>query len=224
MLRVERCSTAPTDKMPRPRKTRKQRVQVAHLKYAAVTSTTLNNYRKAVFNFFRWLDAHGAARPHSHAELDRQFGEYLNFLFTHDEPMYLGTNAMSGLKKLYPSCRKALEVSSQLLKNWSRTIIRERAIPLPFQFTKALAAVALRQGDEKFCVALLLGRIMEAVSRVNPLRRSEFRRRSVISLLVRFGSGPIVGVTSLRGCGVAWAVSHDSQVSLVYFVLRTWLR
>ena len=38
--------------MPRPRKTRKQRVQVAHLKYAAVTTKTLNNYRKAVFAFF----------------------------------------------------------------------------------------------------------------------------------------------------------------------------
>ena len=162
MLRVERCSTAPTDKMPRPRKTRKQRVQVAHLKYAAVTSTTLNNYRKAVFNFFRWLEAKGSARPRSHAELDYHLGEYLNHLFTHGEPMYLGTNAMSGLKKLYPSCRKTLEVSSQLLKNWGRTLVRDRAIPLPAQFTRALAAVAIRQGDEKFGVALLLGRFMDA--------------------------------------------------------------
>ena len=106
--------------MPRPRKTRKQRVQVAHLKYAAVTTKTLNNYRKAVFSFFRWLEAKGSARARSHVELDNQLGEYLNYLFTRDEPMYLGTNAMSGLKKLYPSCRRALEVSTQLLKNWGQ--------------------------------------------------------------------------------------------------------
>ena len=62
--------------MPRPRKTRKQRVQVAHLKYAAVTTKTLNNYRKAVFAFVRWLEAKGSARPRSRAEFDSQLGEY----------------------------------------------------------------------------------------------------------------------------------------------------
>ena len=47
-------------------------------------------------------------------------------------------------------------------KTGGRTVIRERAIPLPAQFTKALAAVAIRQGDEKIGVGLLLGGFMDA--------------------------------------------------------------
>lgn len=107
--------------------------------------------------------------------------------------MYLGANALSGLKKFYPSCRRSLEVSAHLLKNWSKTVIRERALPLPAEFTKALAAVAIRQGDEKFGIALLLGSPMDAFQKLL------FARLGTPTL--DFGSvrSAVVGVARLAG-------------------------
>ena len=71
--------------------------------------------------------------------------------------------------------------------------MRERAIPLPAQFTKALAAVAIRQGDEKIGVALLLGGFMDAcyLQKKTPPRSWQRRR---LDGLVRFGSAATVGV------------------------------
>ena len=89
--------------------------------------------------------------------LDQMLSEYLNDLFVNGAPMYLGANALSGLKKFYPTCRRSLHISSVYLKNWQTNLIRDKALPLPADLAKAMAAAAIRRGDEKFGVALLLG-------------------------------------------------------------------
>ena len=77
-------------RMPRPRLVARRNVKAAHLKYAAITTTTMSKYRRAVKFFFLWRRQSGLAFPTSHAQLDEQFAEFLNFLYQDDYPMYWG--------------------------------------------------------------------------------------------------------------------------------------
>ena len=89
--------------------------------------------------------------------LDQRLGEYLNELFIAGAPLYIGANAIVGLKKCYPVCKKSLPVASLYLKNWQKILVREKALPLPVDLVKAMAAAAIRRGDARFGIALLLG-------------------------------------------------------------------
>ena len=117
-------------RMPRPRLAARRKVKVAHLKYAAITTTTVLKYRRAIRFFFLWPRRSGLAFPTSHAQLDAQLAEFLNFLYQDDYPMYWGANALSGFKRLYPACRRHLDLSALYYRNWTRTIVRARAFPL----------------------------------------------------------------------------------------------
>ena len=91
--------------MPRRRAEIKQKVQVAHLKYAAISNTTLIRYRKAVHEIFIWLSHNGLLKPRSVNMLDQLLGEYLNELFIAGAPLYIGANAIVGLKKIIRSAK-----------------------------------------------------------------------------------------------------------------------
>ena len=62
--------------------------------------------------------------------LDQMLSEYLNDLFVTGAPMYLGANALSGLKKFYPTCRRSLHISSVYLKNWQNILIRDQGLAI----------------------------------------------------------------------------------------------
>ena len=89
--------------------------------------------------------------------LDQRLGEYLNELFIAGAPLYIGANAIAGLNFVYPFCKKSLPVASLYLKNWQKILVREKALPLPVDLVKAMAAAAIRRGDARFGIALLLG-------------------------------------------------------------------
>ena len=74
--------------MPRPRSATKQKVQIAHLKFAAITNKTLIGYRKAVHDFC-WIDNKNILKPRSVTLLGQMLSEYLNDLFVTGAPMYL---------------------------------------------------------------------------------------------------------------------------------------
>ena len=48
-------------------------------------------------------------------------------------------------------------MASLYLKNWQKILVREKALPLPVDLVKAMAAAAIRRGDARFGIALLLG-------------------------------------------------------------------
>ena len=63
--------------MPRPRLAARRKVKVAHLKYAAIATTIVLKYRRAVKFFFLRRRQSGLAFPTSHAQLDEQLVEFL---------------------------------------------------------------------------------------------------------------------------------------------------
>ena len=71
-------------------------------------------------------------------------------------------------------------------------MIRERALPLLANFVKALAAVAIRKGDEKIGVALLLGVLMSGSVRFGSVR-------SAVVGVTRFGRVVIYSDLSCTG-------------------------
>ena len=100
--------------MPRPRKPVRKKNRPAHLKYAAISVSTLVKYRQAVASFFTWKKRCGYPTPSSFAGLDDMLAEITNESYLEREPMYKAANALCGLNRLYPRCRKHLDTSHML--------------------------------------------------------------------------------------------------------------
>ena len=139
--------------MPRARADKKRLVKASHIKFAAITITSLLKYRKAVRAFLQWRADQGHAMPVTLTALDILFSEYSNALYVGDEPMYKAADALSGLKRYYPQCRKHLDVSHAFYSYWAKSVPRRRAFPLPPSWVQGMAAVAFR--EDKPVIGLL---------------------------------------------------------------------
>ena len=128
--------------MPARRVRMRRQVQIAHLKYPAITHTTLRRYKLSVKSFFAWARSSKLRLPHSFLELDGQLSEYFNFLFLDDRPMHWAADSLSGFKRLLPSCKRHLNISNLYYKNWTKCLMRERAIPLSANLVQGMAAAA----------------------------------------------------------------------------------
>ena len=67
--------------------------------------------------------------------------------------MYKASDALSGLKRYYPQCRKHLDISNSFYAYWLKSVPRRRAFPLPPEWVQGMAAVAFR--EEKPLLGLL---------------------------------------------------------------------
>jgi integrase len=70
--------------------------------------------------------------------------------------MYMAADALSGFKRLYPSCKRHLDTSNLYYKNWTRSIIRVRALPLSPVLCKGIVSVAICKQKPRLAVAFLL--------------------------------------------------------------------
>ena len=129
----------------------------AHVKYAGIQPSTIERYRAAVLLFFDFLHDFGYATPNSFAELDHLAGEYINHLYLDDAPMYWAADFVSGLKRLYSRSRRQLDTATRYFDNWSKTIVRKRAAPVPAPLLMAMTALALLQRNGQLAFSLLIG-------------------------------------------------------------------
>ena len=134
----------------------RRQVQIAHLKYAAITHSTLRRYKLSVKRFFAWARSSKLRLPHSFLELGGQLSEFFNFLFLDDCPMHWAADALSGFKRLLPSCKRHLNISNLYLKNWTKCLTRERAIPLSASLVQGMAAAAFTKQKPRLAVSFLL--------------------------------------------------------------------
>ena len=133
------------------------RSRVKHLKYAGITQKTLDSYRKQVRLFFEYLHVHRICMPSSLDELDAEASEYVNHMYQEGEPHGYATTFVSGLKRLYPKCRKRLDIATQFCKHWTKTLRRKRAMPLPANVVVGMAGLAYAFGEPRVGISLLVG-------------------------------------------------------------------
>lgn len=142
--------------MPRTRK-RSRDVKKGHIKFVSVSAKTIDRYRVGVKRFFSWMSRERIPMPNSFDELDHHAGEFIHFLYQDDRPLGWVTDFVSGMKRLYPKCRRKLETASAYMRNWQKATVRTRALPLSSEMVRGMAAVAIQKGQPQLALILLVG-------------------------------------------------------------------
>ena len=81
-------------KFKRPTRATKKK----HISEISVSQKTVLRYRSGIQLFYKWRKSEGLAPSSSFSELDVQLGEYINFLYQNDMPLYRGGDVLSGLR------------------------------------------------------------------------------------------------------------------------------
>lgn len=97
---------------------------------------TLDIYQREVSQFLAYLDACSIEYPQTLVQLDHQLAEYINVLYQEGESLSRAGWVLSGIKRLYPRCRKELQTSQQWYSNWTRDHAPQRATPITWQIVQ----------------------------------------------------------------------------------------
>jgi integrase len=142
--------------MPRVARSRAGIVTKVHVKFVSMSPKTLIKYKIAVRRFVAWRKASGFPYPQEVAEFDHQVSEYVNLLYLNGSPLGWATDCISGLKRLFPRCRRHLDTASLYFSYWVKATKRVKALPLTPELVRGLAAVSLVKGNVSFAVTILL--------------------------------------------------------------------
>eukprot|EP00438_Fugacium_kawagutii_P018783 Skav201312 [mRNA] locus=scaffold1490:109079:114118:- [translate_table: standard] len=128
-----------------------------HLKFKGITPKTAAIYRREVHRFLLYAELERGTLPNSTTELDECMGEFINELYQEGESVSHAGWLLSGFKRFLPSIRRDLMTAQQYYNNWLRDHVPVRAVPMPWDILKTLAAVAYERGHVDLAVLLLLG-------------------------------------------------------------------
>jgi hypothetical protein len=120
-----------------------QKGRKPHLKFVSISPATTRRYKIAVHRCFAWRKSAGHPSIKNLSQLDQLGGEYLNFLWQDDSPLYWAGDFLSGLKRLYPVCKKHLDTTKLYYNNWVKVTPRKRAFPFTLELIRGVAAMAL---------------------------------------------------------------------------------
>ena len=76
-----------------------------------ISDRTAARYKKALINFFEYVDTHGHSIPNTMSELDYLAGEFVNHLYQEMEPYGYAGDFISALRRFYPACRRHVETA-----------------------------------------------------------------------------------------------------------------
>ena len=107
--------------------------------------------------FFVWLSSAEKTLPVSLDELDEAIGEYIKHLYQDDLPVGGASDVVCGFKRLYPKCRKSLQISAGCLRNWNKNVSRTQALPLMSDILMSLVVVSPMRGETRLALAFLFG-------------------------------------------------------------------
>ncbi len=123
--------------MPRPSRKACTFVRKVHIKFESMAPKTLIKYKVAVRRFFWWRRPAGFSYPSDLTELDFQVGEFFNHLYLDESPLGWAQDCLSGLKRLFPRCRRHLETATLYYGNWVKATKRVKALPFNQKWCEA---------------------------------------------------------------------------------------
>lgn len=130
-----------------------------HLKFKGITPKTAAIYRREVHRFLCYAESERGILPSSPQELDECMGEFINELYQEGESVSHAGWLLSGFKRFMPSLRRDLMTAQQFYNNWLRDHIPTRAVPMPWDVLKTMAAIAYEREHKDLAITLLLGYI-----------------------------------------------------------------
>jgi integrase len=142
--------------MPRLSMKNSRFVRKVHIKFESMAPKTLIKYRVAVRRFFWWRNSAGFSYPSDLSELDFQVGEFFNHLYLDESPLGWAQDCISGLKRLFPRCRRHLETATLYYNNWSKATLRVKALPFTPNMVRGIATFSIIKGNLDFAATVLL--------------------------------------------------------------------
>jgi integrase len=142
--------------MPVRHKFRPRVARQSHIKFLGITKLTETRYKNAVKRFFEWRKSSEFDTAQTHAELDLQLSEFINFLYQDERPTNWAGDCLAGFKRFYPACRRKLETACAYYKNWLKATKRIRALPLSPSMVQAMASFCMISGRVRLGAGLLL--------------------------------------------------------------------
>jgi integrase len=142
--------------MPRVSRSRVGTVLKVHIKFVSMAPKTLIKYKLAVRRFLWWRRSAGFPYPSAVADFDYQVSEFINHLYLDDSPLGWATDCISGLKRLFPRCRRHLDTASLYHSNWVKATKRVKALPLTPELVRGVAAFSMVQGNTGFALTVLI--------------------------------------------------------------------
>jgi hypothetical protein len=142
--------------MPRVSRSRAGTITKVHVKFVSMAPKTLIKYKLAVRRFLRWRKASNFPYPQEASEFDHQVSEFINCLYLNGSPLGWATDCISGLKRLFPRCRRHLDTAALYLSYWTKATKRVKALPLTPELVRGMAAVSLIKRNTSFAVTILI--------------------------------------------------------------------
>eukprot|EP00438_Fugacium_kawagutii_P025364 Skav236526 [mRNA] locus=scaffold78:1034328:1035221:- [translate_table: standard] len=128
-----------------------------HLKFKGITPRTAAIYKKEVTRFLDYAIAELGYLPQGVEELDECMGEFINALYQNGDSVSHAGGLLSGFKRFLPGIRRDLVTAQQYYNNWIRDHVPQRAVPMPWDVAKTLAAMAFHQGHLDLSLLLVVG-------------------------------------------------------------------
>lgn len=126
------------------------------LRFVGLHTKSLRSYKRALLHFFRWLEDENEPIPSKASVLDDLLAQYLEHLWMDDINITYAGHVLSALRRFYPQLRYKLPVAKQFFSNWKSVHVTQQAVPMPADVALALAGVAVKVGDLRLALLLLL--------------------------------------------------------------------
>ena len=126
------------------------------LQFAGLQPRTVQSYRRAIRNFFKYLDDEAINLPTTARELDQCVSLYLEHMWQDDQPLTYAGHLMSGLKRFLPELRWRLPRAKQYYSNWQSSHVTKQAVPFPPLVIMAYAGLAVASRQLRLAALLLV--------------------------------------------------------------------
>ena len=125
------------------------------LKYRGIKPQTRQRYEKRLLLFFEYVKLNQMPMPRTWRQLDEAVANFIDHMFLEGEPVGYAGDLLSGMSRFVPGARLRMPTARLWFRNWTREIVRKRALPIPFRVVKGLVGVALAM--KRLDMAVLVG-------------------------------------------------------------------
>ena len=126
------------------------------LRDRVVRPRTLQQYKKAVKDFYKWQRVNGLVVPSTVLEFDTLLTHWVECIYSEGESKALLANALSGLAHLVPALKGRLNASWRLYHTWCRTEPVKQAPPLTVAMAQCMAGAFVEMDEPEIAVLVLL--------------------------------------------------------------------
>lgn len=135
----------------------KQRRELGSLRELTVQPVTRERYKKALSEFYEYLNQENLFLPPSASQMDKVVADYLEYLWAQGAGRSSGSNLLAALQDKQPQLKGKLQESWRLMKTWVTNEVPNRAPPLPLELLECMTGYALFKQMPLFALSLLLG-------------------------------------------------------------------